>query len=187
MWLPTDLASASDVNADAIHATPLCARLTCTFGSNALQLTWNDGSGETTVSYRYGPAAWRYVVHPHARRVQGRCVLVAGRLARSVRTGRRSTETPCRGPPEIDVPNEVIDVTVPLDVIATTPGGADRRIRRSAQRVIVNVNGAPGVDGTDRSSSVSFTAGGSSFGDTRRRPRSRTRRSSRPTVVVGAR
>ncbi len=44
MWLPSDLASASDVSADAVRLTP-CGSAECTFGSNALQLTWDDGSG----------------------------------------------------------------------------------------------------------------------------------------------
>ena len=72
-----------------------------------------------------------------------------------------TTETPCRGTAGEPVPDSVIDVTVPLDVTATSPTGTDNPT--TARRVIVNVNGAPGVDGIDRSSSVNFTAGGTSF------------------------
>ena len=55
LWLPTDLASATTVSADET-ATP-CGSGACVYGSNALQLSWNDGTGETIVSYRYGPSS----------------------------------------------------------------------------------------------------------------------------------
>ena len=102
MWLPSDLASASGVNAD--EADSPCASAECTFGSNALHMTWDDGTGaETTVSYRYGPAGDG--VSFILTRVECKAVLyIARRLARPVTTGRRSTETPCRGTPATPFP-----------------------------------------------------------------------------------
>lgn len=160
LWIPSDLASASTVDADA--STVPCASEACTFGSNALQLSWDDGAGTTTVSYRYGPSAAgdSFVL----TRVECRAGSCSSRpVLRDLAPPADDLGNPIPWTAGDEVPDTVIDVTVPLDVMATGLGaGTDNDTR--AQRVIVNVNGMPAADGVDRSSTVSFTAGGSSLG-----------------------
>ena len=170
LWLPADLSSAGadpgDVNADET-APPPCGDAVCTFGSNALQLRWNDGSGETVVSYRYGPAADGDSFE--LRRVTcyaGSCNSLV--VLRDLAVPSDDDGNPIPWAAGDEVPDTVINVTVPLavgssgscDPLNPTP---DCDTSTRAQRVIVNVNGAPGLDGVDRSSTVSFTAGGSSL------------------------
>jgi hypothetical protein len=161
LWLPTDLASANDVKDEEVLDPQLCPSAECTFGSNALWLRWDDGTGVTTVSYRYGT-------------LDGGASFILTRV--ECKGGGCSSRVVLRdllGPVDVDgnpvtwnagdpVPNEVIDVTVPLAVLGPPTTDPDA-YAQGARRVIVNVNGAPSVDGADRSSSVSFTAGGSSF------------------------
>ena len=163
MWLPTDIASAdtsvpSNVSVDPLAAP--CASAECTFGSNALQLKWDDGTGQTTVSYRYGPAAdgTSFIL----TRVECKGGVCSSRVVLRDLSGPVDDDgNPLPWTAGQAVPGEVIDVTVPIAVLSSDPLDLDND--STAQRVIVNVNGAPGVDGTDRSASVSFTAGGSSF------------------------
>ena len=165
MWLPSDLASASERHAPTSPTSP-CPSAECTFGSNALQLTWDDGTGVTTVSYRYGPAGDGMSFILTRVECKGGVVFVARRLARPVTTGRRPRKP------------RAVEPRGPRSRRGHRRDHAPRRDRRAtpterptdstrAQRVIVNVNGAPGADGTDRSSSVSFTAGGASIELTR--------------------
>ncbi|MGH9134343.1 MAG: VWA domain-containing protein, partial [Ilumatobacteraceae bacterium] len=160
LWLPSDLASASDVSAAESDAP--CGSPDCTFGTNALQLKWDDGTGETTVSYRYGPAGdgESFIL----TRVECKAGSCSSRVVlRDLSPPLDDDGNPVAWSAGDPVPDEVIDVTVPLDVMSSDPDGTTDTSTR-AQRVIVNVNGAPGVDGADRSSRVSFTAGGSSLG-----------------------
>ncbi len=168
LWLPADLASASTVSA-AEGDTP-CASGSCLYGSNALQLSWNDGTGETIVSYRYGPSSdgLSYELH--------RVVCKSGScndqiVLRDLAVPSDDDGNPVPWAAGDPVPDTVINVTVPLAVGASgtcdpaaVPADPDCDTTTRAQRVIVNVNGTPGTDGVDRSSTVSFTAGGSTLG-----------------------
>jgi prepilin-type N-terminal cleavage/methylation domain-containing protein len=159
LWLPSDLASATTVSADKDDQP--CASGPCVYGSNALQLSWNDGTGETVVSYRYGPSPSgdSYEVH-RVECKNGSCrdqVVLRDLAAPSDDDGN-----PIPWAAGDEVPDTVINVTVPLAVGSSDPSDLDNTTR--AQRVIVNVNGSPGKDGVVRSSTVSFTAGGSSLG-----------------------
>jgi prepilin-type N-terminal cleavage/methylation domain-containing protein len=156
MWLPADLTSASDVNVDpAIPAAAGCTTADCTFGSNALQLTWNDGSG-TVVSYRYGPDG-------DGSSFMLTRVECSGGSCSSQVVLRDLAPPPPPWTAGDAVPTSVIEVTVPLvvDSSETEDTGAPPQSRR----VIVSINGVPSADGLDRSSTVSFTAGGTSRGD----------------------
>lgn len=168
LWLPADLASATTVSAEE-GDTP-CGSGSCLYGSNALQLSWNDGTGETIVSYRYGPSkdGLSYELH--------RVVCKAGSCRDQIVLRDLSVPSDDDGIPVPwaagdPVPDTVINVTVPLAVgssgtcdPAAVPADPDCDTDTRAQRVIVNVNGSPGNDGVDRSSTVSFTAGGSTLG-----------------------
>jgi hypothetical protein len=161
MWLPSDIASATAVSDDESKAP--CASAECTFGSNALELKWDDGTGETTLSYRYGPAGdgTSFIL----TRVECKGGVCVSRVVlRDLSAPLDDDGNPRPWESGDPVPDEVIDVTLPLEVLASDPPTTVLPGSTLAQRVIVNVNGAPGVDGVDRSSSVSFTAGGSSFG-----------------------
>ena len=176
LWLPADLSSAGarpgDVDADAA-ATPPCADPMCSFGSNALQLKWDDGTGETVVTYRYGPAADGNSFE--LRRVvceSGSCRSHV--VLRDLAVPSDDDGNPIAWASGDAVPDTVINVTVPLSVGSGNPSSCDPSAvppdpdcdtNTRAQRVIVNVNGAPGLDGVDRSSTVSFTAGGSALGE----------------------
>lgn len=175
LWLPADLSSAGanpgDVDADPSASPPGCVDPQCTFGSNALMLTWNDGTGDTVVSYRYGPASDGESFE--LRRVEcygGNCTSLV--VLRDLAVPSDDFGNPIAWAPGDDVPDTVINVTVPLAVGSgsasscdptAVPPDPDCDTNTRAQRVIVNVNGAPGLDGVDRSSTVSFTAGGSSL------------------------
>lgn len=173
LWLPSDLSSAGgdpdDISADPAEPAP-CATASCTFGSNALQMKWDedgDGFDESIVSYRYGPASDGQSFE--LRRVfceNGNCSSIV--VLRDLAVPSDDDGNPIPWSPGDDVPDTIINVTVPLavgssgscDPLNPVPN-CDTSTR--AQRVIVNVNGAPGLDGVDRSSTVSFTAGGSSL------------------------
>jgi prepilin-type N-terminal cleavage/methylation domain-containing protein len=168
LWLPSDLTSASNVSAD--EADTPCASAACTFGSNALELRWDDGTGETIVSYRYGPSAdgetfELHRIECHAGSCFDQIVL------RDLAVPSDDDGVPIAWASGDPVPDTVINVTVPLAVGSSgacdpdaVPADPDCDTSTRAQRVIVNVNGAPGLDGVDRSSTVSFTAGGSTLG-----------------------
>lgn len=168
LWLPSDLASAGlpesdpasgiDVLPGSVPALPggaSCALPECdpTRYSNALLLRWGSGSFRTEVSYRYGesPAgSGEYVLLRVECSSSGCSSQVVLRDLASP-----PDQTPPWAPPD-EVPDTVINVTAPLDTSGSPVS------MPNAQRVIVNVNGAPGADGVDRSSTVSFTAGGMS-------------------------
>lgn len=167
LWLPADLASATTVSAQESD-TP-CGSGSCLYGSNALQLSWNDGTGETIVSYRYGPSSDGFTYELH------RVVCKAGSCSDQVVLRDLAPPSDDDGNPVAwaagdPVPDTVINVTVPLAVGSSgtcdpdaVPADPDCDNDTRAQRVIVNVNGSPGIDGIDRSSTVSFTAGGSTL------------------------
>lgn len=154
MWLPADLTSAGDVDVDPTTTAP-CGDAICTFGSNALTLSFNDGSG-TVVSYRYGPDG------------DGSSFMLTRVQCRA---GACTSQVVLRdlAPPDLPwnpgdpIPPSVIEVTAPL--VVDSSDDPDTTAPAQSRRVIVNVNGAPGADGQDRSSTVSFTAGGATRGD----------------------
>lgn len=154
-WLPGDLSSASDVSDDPASAP--CGSAACTFGSNALTLTWDDGTGTTTVSYRYGPSAdgESFVL----TRVECHASCTSIVVLRDLSGPTDDLGNPIPWSPGNAVPSNVIDVTIPLVVDETDPGG-DGDATSRAHRVIVNVNSAPGEGGVQQGSTVSFTAGG---------------------------
>ncbi|MCB0965888.1 MAG: hypothetical protein KDB37_03555 [Ilumatobacter sp.] len=161
LWLPGDLTSATNVS--AAEGEQPCGDPICSFGSNALLLSWDDGSGPTVVSYRYGPAEYGTTfvltrVECHAGSCSSQVVL------RDLAPPTDDAGNLIPWNPGDKVPDNVIDVTVPLLVTETSPGGSTDTTSR-AQRVIVNVNGAPGNGGQNYSSTVSFTAGGSALGE----------------------
>ncbi len=150
LWLPTDLASAdpamitgadSTDDASSPAPSPCDIPVDCSFGSNALMLTWDDGSGPTTVSYRYGPSSdGNGFVLTRVECRSGSCT------SRVVLRDLAPPTDPSWVPGD-SVPTSVISVSAP------SAGG-------SSTTITVSVNGIPGVDGADRSSSVSVTAGG---------------------------
>lgn len=166
LWLPNDIASASDIQDGQLDAP--CPSAECTFGVNALLLSWNDGANTTKVSYRYGPSgssdgSWQL------NRIEctaGSCdshVVLRDLSPPRNDDGSLIPWSPGDVLPD-DVLNAVIDVTVPLQVGSSDPTATVDSDSTTAQRIVVRVNGAPGPDGIDRSSSVSLTAGGVSLG-----------------------
>lgn len=170
LWLPADLASATAAPSAAENDTPCSSDPVCSYGSNALQLSWDDGTGTTTVSYRYGPSVDGESFELH------RVVCKGGScrdqiVLRDLAVPSDDDGNPIAWAAGDPVPDTVINVTVPLAVGSSgicdpdaVPADPDCDDNTRAQRVIVNVNGSPGTDGVDRSSTVSFTAGGSSLG-----------------------
>jgi len=164
LWLPADLSSASAVT--DLQTDAPCASAICTFGVNALQLSWDVGAGATVVSYRYGPAgdgtSWQL---NRVECIDGSCT--SRPILRDLRPPQEDDGTliPWTQGDTLEayILDEVIDVTVPLAVSSSDPSVTVDPDDTTAQRVIVNVNGIPGPDGVDRSSSVSFTAGGSTL------------------------
>lgn len=153
LWLPTDLASAdpSSLSDDPSIAPTGCSLPECANGSNALQLSFDDGSGATTVSYRYtrnGNGDGFVLIRVECRGGSCSARVVLEDLAAPSDAGWAA------GDP---VPAGVISVSVPLQVVdASSPSEADV----NAVTVSVTVNGIPDGSGVDRSSSVSITAGG---------------------------
>ncbi len=156
LWLPNDLASATDVSAEASDTPPGCVS-DCATSANALQLSWNDGSGLTTVSYRYGPASGGESFQL-TRVVCNASGCTSQVVLRDLAVPSDDLGNPIPWSAPYWVPDTVINVTVPLAVGSTDPDSS------GAKRVIINVNGIPGPDGVDRSSTISFTAGGSTRG-----------------------
>lgn len=151
LWLPADLASATDVDADPTTMPAGCGT-TCSGSSNVLEMSWGVAPDTTTVGYRYGAdGAGGY------RLIRVECPAAGPCTSQTV---LRDLAAPGAGwaPPQ-PVPTSIIDVEVPLAVDATDDGGPTDG-STNAQRVIVSVNGAPGTDGEVRSTRVSFTAGG---------------------------
>ena len=158
MWLPADLASSSAV--DDLPGTTPCSSATCQFGSNALQLSWNDGSGPTTVAYRYGPSSNGESFE--LIRVEcsaGSCSSLT--VLRNLSPPTDGAGNPIAWAAGDPIPDDVISVTVPLEV---ADGAGQSSADARSNRVIVTVNGAPNADGVDRSARVSFTAGGAGLG-----------------------
>jgi len=166
LWLPADLSSATAVT--DLQTDAPCGSALCTFGVNALQLSWDVGAGATVVSYRYGPASdgesWQL---NRVECIDGACT--SRPILRDLRPPQEDDGTLIPWNPGETLENyildEVIDVTVPLAVSSSDPSDTVDPGDTTAQRVIVNVNGIPGPDGEDRSSSVSFTAGGSTLSE----------------------
>ncbi len=156
LWLPTDLASANptslDDTPDSTVITTAGCGAECAGSSNALTLSFDDGSGMTTVSYRYGPdpdggdAFVLTRVECHGGTCSSRVILRD--LAAPADTGWvGGTDEP---------PSNVISVSAPESVDDSGTPGEDS----SAVTVTVSVNGVPDGAGVARSSSVSVTAGG---------------------------
>jgi prepilin-type N-terminal cleavage/methylation domain-containing protein len=152
LWLPPDIASANPVAFAAAFGdatAPTSAVLApsgcgseCGGSANALLLVWDDDGAQVQVSYRYGPdpAEGGYVL----TRVECRGASCSSRV---VLRDLSPPENPGTWAPADGVPGEVMTVSGAV-------GG------ESHATVTVTVNGAPSVDGTDRSSTVSITAGG---------------------------
>lgn len=158
MWLPADLASSSSV--DAQPDTTPCASADCRFGSNALQLSWNDGSGPTTVAYRYGPSSdGRTFELIRVECSAGSCKSLT--VLRDLSAPTDDAGNPITWTAGDAIPDSVINVTVPLEV---ADGAGESTADARSQRVIVTVNGGSDGDGVDRSARVSFTAGGAALG-----------------------
>lgn len=150
LWMPADLASASDIDADPATRPGGCGA-ECDGTSNVLELTWGVAPDITVVSYRYGADA--------RGRYQLERVECTGGSCRSQIVLRDLAAPEPGWTPGAAVPTSIIDVQVPLAVDATDDDGATDD-STNAQRIIVFVNGAPGPDGEVRSARVNFTAGG---------------------------
>lgn len=162
-WLPTDLTSASGVDADPAAVQPGCSGPVCTDGLNALLVTWDDGGQTVSVSYRYGPSGDGESFQLTRVACNGSsCSSIV--VLRDLDGPRGSDGQLIEWSTVTEVPDSIIDVTVPLDVTATADDGAsgdpDGGYDSPARRVIVEVNGLPDPDGETRSSRVSITAGG---------------------------
>ena len=159
IWLPTDLASADpnevstvpDVQPDG------CSLPECSSASNALRIQYDDGSGLTMVSYRYGPDP-----DPDGGFVIWR-VECQGGLCTSRIVLRDLAEPDDAGwvPGVSDVPSSVMSVSAPTKVVRDELDPDDpANVDNAAVTVNVTVNGLPEADGGARSSSVSVTVGG---------------------------
>lgn len=161
-WLPADLSSATDVDDDPALIQTGCSIAACSEGLNALYVAWQDGGQTVSVSYRYGPSDdddGSYVL----TRVECRGSACSARVALRDLDGPRGSDGELLDFASVtEVPNSVIDVTLPLDVNSTDPDadGDETFLDSPVRRVIVEVNGKPGADGEVRSSRVSLTAGG---------------------------
>ena len=154
LWLPADLASAATVDADEA-APPPCGSADCNFGTNALQLTSEDGSGgTTTVSYRYGPS------NDGVTFILTRVVCSGGSCESQVVLRDLAAPLDPAWTAGDPIPSSIIDVASPLAADSSDTEDPSS----SAHRVVVTVNGAAGPDGISRSSRVSFTAGGADIG-----------------------
>lgn len=155
LWLPTDLASSdpSSIDDDAdsgAAAAAGCDAAMCGGTSNALTLSYDDGSGTTTVSYRYGPADdGEGFVMTRVECKGGSCssrVILRDLAAPSDPSWAAGVDEP---------PTSVINVAAPESVNESGTGEDT-----SAVTVTVSVNGLPDSAGVARSSTVSVTAGG---------------------------
>jgi prepilin-type N-terminal cleavage/methylation domain-containing protein len=158
--LPNDLTSADPdlMSAPMPSARPSgCAAslnddvTSCAFGSNALTMQWTDGGITTTVSYRYGrPAGETDFVLTRVECVGSSCTSRV--ILRDLDFPRDPSDTTPPLDPDPSwaagspIPTSVVEVNVP-------PGG-------DAPTVTFHVNGLPTPDGTERSSTVTVTAGG---------------------------
>lgn len=155
LWLPTDLASAStlDPEASSSAATDAGCGAVCTNSSNALTVTYDDGAGTTTVSYRYAPDpgrgdGWALV------RVE---CLADSCGSRVVLRDLAGPEDPTWAPGD-EPPAGVISVSAPMRVLAGD--SSDEDDNTVGATVKVTVNGLSDASGDTRSSTVSITTGG---------------------------
>jgi hypothetical protein len=174
LWMPTDLASAQDVNVDP--AASACGS-SCTgnlnAGSSALYLSWttkqDDGSTGivdvvTKVTYRYLQDGDEWIL------LRVECVTVG---AGSPTCRSNVVVHDLDPPPDADhwvagstVPSWVIQVSIPLD--PADPGNTGTTVpvdpnapRKNAQRVIVTVNGGGDTSGRGGGiNQISLSAGG---------------------------
>jgi prepilin-type N-terminal cleavage/methylation domain-containing protein len=160
MWLPTDLASA--VTANDEPGSPLCAAPCPTAaslgGSNALVLSWPSGSATTTVAYLYRPQSSG----------QGfellRVECTGGTCQSLVVLHDLAAPSGVFVPGVTPVPDDVINVTIPLAADATSEGGATDS-SSGARRIIVTINGGGASEGDGGGvNRVSITAGGTDLG-----------------------
>lgn len=144
MWLPDDLRSASDANAEP-NATP-CGASTCggtdmSAGSNVLWLSWNEGGVTTRVSYRFQPDGDGFGLF--------RVACVGGDCS-TLRVLSDLSAPPTSWAPGQPPPADIIEVGLPT---------ADPSAPPQPRSVVVTVNGVPAIDGVSRSSKVSVAAG----------------------------
>jgi prepilin-type N-terminal cleavage/methylation domain-containing protein len=143
MWLPDDLRSASDANAEP-GSTPCggssCGGTDMGAGSNVLWLSWNEGGVTTRVSYRYQPDGDGFGLF--------RVACVGGDCS-TLRVLSDLSNPPAGWTPGQPAPTDIIEVGLPV-------ASADPPAPRS---VVVSVNGVPAIDGVTRSSRVSVAAG----------------------------
>lgn len=151
LWMPADLSSASTVDDSPSAAPAGCPGSVCSNSSNVLQLEWGVAPDMTTVSYRYGPS------DSGDGFVMTRVECGGGGCDSMVVLRDLAPPTPPWTPGD-PIDDAVIDVTAPIAADSTDTDDTDTST--AAQRVIVTVNGVPSPDGVDRSSRVSFTAGG---------------------------
>ena len=149
-WLPTDLASASTANIDA--TTSPCATADCTFGANALQLAWPEGSGTTTVSYRYGSSDGGSTYE--LRRVE----CPAAGSCNSIVVVRDLAAPPDPGWVAADgAPDTVIRISLPLSADSTSSGDTPLENARG-RRFVITVGG-------DDPTELAYSGGGAEFVD----------------------
>ncbi len=178
VWMPADLASASDIDKTpgASPCAPSCPAGINVGGSNALMLSWDeqvDGAKyglagwvtrSTKVSYRYVQIGSEYVM------LRVECVTVAGGLP----TCKQNVVVHDLQPPLIghpwtpgqDAPDWVIQVTDPPPPDAVIAAGAavtkdPLAPTKNAQRVIVTINGGGDISGSGGGQhQINLTAGG---------------------------
>ena len=161
-WMPADLSSAvtaSEEPGDTACGAPVCAGVS---GSNALLLEWPSHTTpgtNTTVSYVYRQEASGDLFE--LVRVYcdgGDC---------SVNIILRSLEGPENFVPGVTpVPDDVIDVTVPLAATATEDTADNLDTGSTARRIVVTINGGGVEEGAGGGvNRVSITAGGTTLGD----------------------
>ncbi|MEP1124149.1 MAG: vWA domain-containing protein [Ilumatobacter sp.] len=165
-WMPADLASAvtaTDLPNDRPCTAP-CPNGIVLDGSSALLLTWpsESGVGDTVVSYMYrvsDPADDKYeLVRIYCD--GGTCSEVT--ILRDLDGPPAATFVPGT----TSVPDDVINVTVPLAADATSETPEILDTGTSARRIVVTINGGGAVAGAGGGvNRVSITAGGTSLGD----------------------
>lgn len=145
-WLPDDLRSASDANAEP-DSTPCggssCGGTDMGAGSNVLWLSWNEGGVTTRVSYRYQPDGDGFGLF--------RVACVGGDCS-TLRVLSDLSAPPAGWAPGQPAPDDIIEVGLPV-------ASADPSAPPSPRSVVVSVNGIPAIDGVTRSSRVSVAAG----------------------------
>lgn len=146
MWLPDDLRSASDADADP-NARPCggssCGGTDMSAGSNVLWLSWTEGGVTTRVSYRFQPDGDGFGLF--------RVACVGGDCS-TLRVLSDLSAPPASWSPGQPAPADIIEVGLPV-------ASADPSAPPQPRSVVVSVNGVPAIDGVTRSSRVSVAAG----------------------------